>query len=114
MLVCELQHVLGTIHINVEDQVRIEYVVLDADNRSEVIDQIDTGNQLVQDSLIEDAVLRDMQARVAKPMLQFCRRPLVENERLISAVKKRVDEMCPKEARPPGDEDSHTHSPSSC
>ena len=110
----ELEDVLRSVHVDVQHLVGIADVVFDPDHGSEVVDEIDPGDQSFEDGLVEDAVADEMRPRIADAMLHLDRHSRVQNEDLISTIEEGIGEMRPEESGPARNENFHGDFPTTC
>src|SRR5262249_27253748 len=103
----QLQDSKRAIDIDVEDLVRIADVVFDPDDCGEVVDQLGTRDQVVQDRLVEDAGANEVKSLVAQTVAYLRRRGCVEEEHFVATVEPRIGQVRAEEPCAAGDENPH-------
>ncbi len=107
MLERQLEERLRAVDVDVEHLERIADVVLDADDRREVVDEIGLGDQAFEDLEVEDAVAHVVEARIAHEVARLGDRAVVEHEHLVAAREECVGQMRADEAAAAGDQNFH-------
>src|SRR5439155_1195536 len=101
------EHLLGPVDVHREDLVRIADVVLHADHRRQVIDQIGPGDEALEDVALEHRLTDDPELWIGAEMADLHVGRRVEHGHVVAPLEPRLREVRAEKTRAPGDEDPH-------
>jgi len=98
---------LRTIHVYVEDLIRISHIVLHAHDRGKVIHEVGPGDKPLEDLAVQDGVADVAESGIAELVAYFEIRGDVENTNFVASLKESIAQMRTKETRPTRDQYPH-------
>ena len=101
------QHVLGAVDVHRQDLVGVADVVLYADHRRQMVDQVGPGHEPFQDVAVQHRLADHPEAALRAEMAHLRVGGQVEHGDLAPPGQPGFGQMRAEEARPPGDEHLH-------